>query len=91
MFFLGILAVIPLVLLLFYIRLNDRGLTRLPADALAFSPNRYTQKGVRETADRISQSPISIIDQLPPKTGRRYIVVGGVNSKVTFVCGKLED
>lgn len=65
-------------LLLLYIRLNDQRLTRIPHRALAFSPTRCTLEDVHLTAARLLESPISIIDQIPPKTGRRYIVVGGV-------------
>ncbi|KAJ7487813.1 3-beta hydroxysteroid dehydrogenase/isomerase family-domain-containing protein [Mycena latifolia] len=64
-------------LLYVYIKLNDQRLTHIPKDALAFSPARCTPEDVHETAAQLLKSPISIVDQLPPKTGRRYIVVGG--------------
>ncbi|KAJ7625003.1 hypothetical protein DFH06DRAFT_1229551 [Mycena polygramma] len=64
-------------LLILYVRLNDRRLTNIPASVLAFSPTRYTLQDIHETSARLQQSPISITDQIPPKTGRRYIVVGG--------------
>ncbi|KAJ7135961.1 NAD-P-binding protein [Mycena epipterygia] len=71
----------PLISLLLlpylYIRLNDRRLTHIPKSALAFSPVRYTVEDVRKTTARLLESPISTADQIPPKTGRRYIIVGG--------------
>jgi hypothetical protein len=74
---LGILA-IPLLLYL-YIQQNDKGLTRLTTEALAFSPTRYTPDVAHSAAKRLAEHPISILDQIPAKTGRRYIVVGGVS------------
>ncbi|KAJ6590663.1 hypothetical protein DFH09DRAFT_1423573 [Mycena vulgaris] len=65
------------VLLYLYVQLNDRRLTDVPESALFFSPARVTPEDVHETAARLRESPISIADQIPPKTGRRYIVVGG--------------
>ena len=79
----GIVALLTLFLA-FYIRLNDRRLTQVPAGALIFSPKRCTSEDVRSFAAQLDESPpISMHDQLPPKTGRRYIVVGGVRSNYT--------
>jgi hypothetical protein len=72
------LSAIPLLLYL-YIRQNDRGLTRLAPEALAFSPTRYTEDVARAAAKRFAEHPISALDHIPPQTGRRYIVVGGVS------------
>lgn len=72
----------PLALILslyFYIRCNDKALERIPPAALAHSPVRSSPQDVMETSKRLAKSPISIEDQIPPKTGRRYIVVGGVS------------
>ncbi|KAJ7695403.1 hypothetical protein B0H17DRAFT_1158898 [Mycena rosella] len=65
------------VLVHLYIQVNDRRLTHVPESALSFSPARWTLEDVHETAARLLESPISITDQIPPRTGRRYIVVGG--------------
>ncbi|KAJ7207206.1 NAD(P)-binding protein [Mycena pura] len=70
-------SLLPFVLLFLYIRLNDWRLTHIPKSALAVSPTRATPEDVRRTAVKLCKSPISIADQIPPKTGRRYIVVGG--------------
>jgi len=70
-----------LSLVLLYGYLNDRKLKRLPSEAeLIFSPARLTPQGVRAAAEALSKNPIVMKDFLPPRTGRRYIVVGGVCS-----------
>jgi hypothetical protein len=61
-----------------YIRSNDQRLTSIPESVLAVSP-----EDVRLTAAKLQKSHISIGDQIPPKTGRRYTVVGGVNIFLT--------
>ncbi|KAG6831436.1 hypothetical protein H0H92_010649 [Tricholoma furcatifolium] len=67
-----------LFILFLYARLNNHRLLSLPEEALAFSPTRWTPKLVRERAAGLAKSsPITLKEQLPPKTGRRYIVVGG--------------
>ncbi|KAK7042387.1 3-beta hydroxysteroid dehydrogenase isomerase family [Favolaschia claudopus] len=71
------LALVTTVLLVLYIRLNDQRLTRIPEGALAVSPTRCTPEYARLVAAKVEKSPISISDQIPPRTGRRYIVVGG--------------
>ncbi|KAF8621229.1 hypothetical protein AX15_007945 [Amanita polypyramis BW_CC] len=63
---------------LLYIVWNDRKLTNLPDRAASFSPNRVSPSDVRATARKLAREPpASIRGQIPPKTGRRYIVVGG--------------
>jgi hypothetical protein len=79
-----VLAGTVLVLYL-YVRVNDRGLSQLPPEARAFAPHRFTPHVVRETAERLSSSPKNVQDVLPAKTGRRYIVVGGVGSLIVPV------
>lgn len=73
-------GIVPLGLLItsvLYIRRNDSALTTTPQEALTFSPKRCSEDDVRLIASGFDEKPISILDQLPPKTGRRYIVVGG--------------
>ncbi|EGO03594.1 hypothetical protein SERLA73DRAFT_175136 [Serpula lacrymans var. lacrymans S7.3] len=69
-----LLAIIPLILYL-YIRRNDKLLCQLPSEALSFSPKRFTPDVVRDAARKMAESPV-VVDTLP-RTGRRYIVVGG--------------
>ncbi|KAG2139310.1 3-beta hydroxysteroid dehydrogenase/isomerase family-domain-containing protein [Suillus clintonianus] len=73
---LSVLAGIAPLIIYLYFRFNDQGLSQLPAEAKAFAPNRFTPHVVRETAEKLCNSPKIIKDVLPPKTGRRYIVVG---------------
>jgi hypothetical protein len=77
---LSVLAGITLLIYL-YVRSNDQGLSQLPSEAMAFSPKRFTPHVVRETAEKLSNSPKIVKDILPTKTGRRYIVVG-VNNPI---------
>ncbi|KAF8880049.1 NAD-P-binding protein [Infundibulicybe gibba] len=65
------------VALALYIRLHDSRLKRQPPSVLALSPTRWTPDEIKTTAVKLAKSPKSVLDQLPPKTGRRYIIVGG--------------
>lgn len=73
-------ALLLLYLAYLYIAHNDRGLSALPPQALAFNSHRYGNKEIEETAERLRNAPTSILDGLPPKTGRKYIVTGGVSN-----------
>jgi hypothetical protein len=76
----ALIIALPIV----YAKLNDRILSSIPERALAFSPSRATPESVRALAKKLEENPISIDDQIPPKTGRRYVVVGGVCHPFTF-------
>ncbi|KAJ7868313.1 NAD-P-binding protein [Mycena leptocephala] len=52
---------------------------------------RLNDQHVHLTAARLLESPISIIDQIPPKTGRRYIVVGGAGFLGGWIVMQLLD
>ena len=70
-----------LVLVLYlYIRLNDAKLMKLPDEvASAFSPHRISARDALEAAAATSETiRLDSKTFLPPRTGRRYIVVGGV-------------
>ena len=74
------LAIFNLLVLYLYIRINDGKIMSLPSDvAQAFSPKRTTPDAALETEARLRNNPISTQGHLPPRTGRRYIVVGGVS------------
>jgi hypothetical protein len=68
---------IPLIFFLYMLR-NDRALKSSPASAIAFSKQRRTPETCRVAAEQLSNPPLSVADQIPPKTGRCYIVVGEV-------------
>ncbi|KAF4616772.1 hypothetical protein D9613_008649 [Agrocybe pediades] len=72
------LAVAFFCTLVLYCWWNDKLLTVTPISALFFGPKRNTPQDVRATAERLATSmPLEDQEVLPPKTGRRYIVVGG--------------
>ncbi|OSX63510.1 hypothetical protein POSPLADRAFT_1140041 [Postia placenta MAD-698-R-SB12] len=67
-----------LLVVVLYIRNNDSKLSRLPPEATTFSPNRWKSDAVDQTAKELANSQASLLaGNLPPKTGRRYIVTGG--------------
>ncbi|KIK70220.1 hypothetical protein GYMLUDRAFT_187914 [Collybiopsis luxurians FD-317 M1] len=72
-------SLLAAVFLYVYIHFNDIKLAKIPSRALEFSPKRCTPEDALKLAKqlRAREKPIQVVDQLPPKTGRRYIVVGG--------------
>lgn len=75
-----VLFLTPLALFVFYVRKNDERITRIPNAALALSPTRCTPSHVKSMANHLADSPIANYDKLGSKTGRRYIIVGGVSA-----------
>ena len=77
------LAFLPLLIYL-YVRANDAKIARLAPEAVAVSPERWTKEDVQRVASSpaLTSSSASLFkpEELPPKTGRRYIVVGGVSA-----------
>ncbi|KAF7300571.1 3-beta hydroxysteroid dehydrogenase isomerase family [Mycena chlorophos] len=71
--FTGLVAFVVLAAL--YVWRNDRCLVQLPPEAEFVSPHRTTAEDVRNTSARLLASPISIADQIPPRTGRRNDLV----------------
>lgn len=61
---------------LYLYRLN-KAFATVPKEALAYSPHRWTDDEIRETYERVCREPVDFSTLLPPKLGRRYIVVGG--------------
>lgn len=90
-------AVVAAISVYIYFVLNDRKLSQLPPDAKVFSPNRFTTESVLAAFRQHQEEPIDAGRFLPPKTGRRYIVVGGVSvnpaafssAALTFRIGRL--
>jgi hypothetical protein len=89
------LLVLLLALLLYlYIRLNDAKLMKLPHEvASAFSPHRISASDALEAEARSETTRFDSKTFLPPRTGRRYIVVGGVCSIIgqSELCLGLRD
>lgn len=61
-----------------YIRRNDHTITSIPHSAISLSPTRWTEGDIELVKQLHSETPLTIEEQLPPRTGRRYIVIGGV-------------
>ncbi|KAF9480975.1 NAD-P-binding protein [Pholiota conissans] len=84
------LVLAPFIFLVLYVRWNDRALTTIPTSALYFGPKRCTVQDVHATANRLANSaPISKDEDLPLRTGRRYIVVGGGGFLGSWIATKL--
>lgn len=77
-------TVVVVIVTYLYFILNDRKLSQFPPDAKVFSPNRFTAQGVLAAFRQQQDKPVDIGRLLPPKTGRRYIIVGGVRVPCTF-------
>jgi len=76
---------VPLLLLGLYVYWNDRRWNTIPPSALYFGPKRFTPDDVRAMAERVTNSPpIATKEVLPSRTGRRYIVVGGVSVALRY-------
>jgi len=71
------LASLPLACL--YAKLNDAKLAKVPPEVKAQATADFSPENIRLTAARLKESPLRIANHLPPRTGRRYIVVGGVS------------
>ncbi|KAI1456619.1 NAD(P)-binding protein [Annulohypoxylon moriforme] len=55
----------------------NTALKETPAEVLAESPHRWTEKEIKETYQRIQANPINWVKHLPPKLNRRYVITGG--------------
>ncbi|KAH8110324.1 NAD-binding protein [Phellopilus nigrolimitatus] len=62
-----------------YVQHNDRCLTALPPEAIAASPRRWTddEDKIKEEYARADAQPIEVLDGLPPRTNRKYLITGG--------------
>ena len=77
-----IAAAFTLLLAALYVWLNDKKLNRIPSKVTSLSPNRWSPKDIRKTLEKYVNGRTRLLSQkgdLPPKTGRRYIIVGGVS------------
>ena len=77
------LAVIALcIAAIGFIYLNhvNKAMYNVPEEARRQSPHRWTVDQIKAAYKKAVQSPIDVTKSLPPKQGRRYIVVGGSGS-----------
>ena len=84
--FAGGLIISLTVLLLAYLygKLNDAKLTKIPPEVRAQATCDFSSENILLTAARLKESPLQIGSRLPPRTGRRYIIVGGVGEGSLF-------
>ena len=73
-----ILFFATLLLIYLYGKLNDTKLAKVPSEIRAQATSDFSPENIRLTAARLKESPLQINSRLPPRTGRRYVVVGGV-------------
>ena len=79
------------VLAVLYVWLNDKAVRHVPRSVLNLSPRRWTtddfKRVVKELEEKVDTMEEKKKVQTPPKTGRRYIVVGGVRfNELDSVC-----
>ena len=79
-----ILSLTALLFVYLYGKLNDKKLTKVPPEVKAQASSDFSPESIRLTAARLKQSPLQINNLLPPRTGRRYIIVGGVSEVPYF-------
>ena len=75
------LPLTALLLIYLYVKLNDAKLAKVPPEVWVQAPSDFSPDNIRLTAKRLKDSPSQIKNRLPPRTGRRYIVVGGVSEE----------
>lgn len=71
---------------LWYNNLNNAALIRIPPRVFELSPVRWEKADFKAVAKKMDASPVAIEEHLPPRTGRKYIMVGGVSSVFLFEC-----
>ena len=74
-----ILFLTLLLLAYLYGKHNDAKLIKVPPEVKAQATCDFSPENIRSTAAQLGESPLRITNRLPPRTGRRYIVVGGVS------------
>ncbi|KAL4946861.1 hypothetical protein BDV06DRAFT_218012 [Aspergillus oleicola] len=61
----------------FYLRHVNKAMRDVPEEARKLSPHRWTVDQIQAAYKKAVHDPIDVTKGLPPKQGRRYIVVGG--------------
>ncbi|SPQ18653.1 d657bd50-5801-4958-8e8f-dbf8fbb3b942 [Thermothielavioides terrestris] len=64
------------ITLAWLVRVNS-AMQSVPEEISRLSPRRWTRKELRDTYERLKQKPVDFAKLLPPRLGRRYVVVGG--------------
>ncbi|KAF9791915.1 NAD-P-binding protein [Thelephora terrestris] len=72
-----ILFLTPVLLVYLYVKLNDVKLSNIPPEVWSQATGNFSPENILSTATRLKEFPPQINSRLPPRTGRRYIIVGG--------------
>lgn len=75
--FFTILTVGLLAGVVLYLHHVNRAMNEVPEEARLVSPRRWTVDEIKAAYVKNKASPVDVIEALPPKQQRRYIVVGG--------------
>ncbi|KAK3902880.1 sterol-4-alpha-carboxylate 3-dehydrogenase, decarboxylating [Staphylotrichum tortipilum] len=67
---------VAVVAVAWLVRINA-AMHSVPEPARKASPRRWTVEELRETYNRVEKQPVDFGKLLPPRLGRRYVVVGG--------------
>lgn len=78
-----LLALLSILLYLYHV---NRGMSQVPEEASRISPHRWTLDEIKSAYSRNVNSPIDIVQHLPPKQNRRYVVVGAAGNYFPFFC-----
>lgn len=79
---LAIVFALLCALILYLLHVN-RQILQTPPEAKALCQKPWTEQDVREAAQHYIDEPTNFDKDLPQKTGRRYIVVGGSGESCT--------
>ncbi|EJD05372.1 NAD-binding protein [Fomitiporia mediterranea MF3/22] len=71
----GLAAIIYVAL--WYVQQNDRKLCAVPPAVANVASHHWSDEEIKAEYARIQANPIDIRSVLPPRTGRKYIVIGG--------------
>lgn len=74
-------SVLPVILYLLHV---NRAMNHVPEEARHLSPHRWTVDEVKAAYKKAVEDPVDVRKSLPPRQGRRYIVVGGSGGVLLF-------
>lgn len=81
---LGVILLGIAVLGFLYVYHVNHSMSGIPEEARKWSPHRLNVDEIMAAYKRAVDSPVDVTRSLPPKQGRRYIVVGGAGTLRTF-------
>jgi hypothetical protein len=78
-------ALAALAITLAWLARVNSAMQSVPEEISRLLPRRWTKKELRDTYERLKQNPVDFAKLLPPRLGRRYVVVGGSGSALPTV------